>query len=91
MFEEITALHQQVREYVEGLEPEYKVMQIEGDSTTKYKTSLASEGEYVHAFTDIDFKVQAVSSPGIRQILEIRIYVVNDKLVEGDRVMSTFF
>lgn len=92
MFEQITALHQQVREYVEQLEPGYKVTSIDGYSTTKYKVTKDTEWEihpeYVHEFTDIDFKVLAVSSPGIRQVLEIKIYVVNDQLVVGDRVMS---
>ena len=94
IFEDITALHEQVRQYVEGLEPGYKVTEIEGTSSTQYKLPLDKEWdihpEYVHTFTDMSFKVQAVSPPRQRQILKMKIYVVNDQFLVGDRAMHTY-
>ena len=95
MFEEITALHEQVREYVEQLEPGYKVVKIEGCTTTDYKPPLDQQREihpeYIHVFTDMHFKVLAAHTPSQRRLLTFTIYVVNDKLVVGERVPSIFF
>ena len=42
-FEQIEAMHQAVREYVEQQEPEYKVVSVDLNATSEYKQTLASQ------------------------------------------------
>lgn len=64
MLDHIAMMHQQVREYVEHEEPEYKVTSIVGDAETDYAPSLASRREsspeYILVRNRIRFRVSAM-------------------------------
>ena len=80
-FEQIEAMHQAVREYVEAQEPDYKVAEIEADFTTSYKPTLASKGEFLprQDFVLTEIKAQfRVNAYYINKVLEYKLYVMPD-------------
>src|SRR5260370_31048748 len=89
-FEQIEAMHQQVREYVEQQEPDYKVVSVDGYATSTYMSTLASQGEvlprqdFILAEVTMRFRVHA------RYIsLTCDVWVLpNGKLHMGDRMVS---
>jgi hypothetical protein len=96
MLEQITALHEQVREYVEQLEPGYKVTTVDGYTTSDYMLPLGkyreidpNKVEYVHALTVVSFTVSAEYVPDRHRKLRVDVWVTSDgKLYTGDRLMS---
>jgi ATP-dependent Zn protease len=89
MFQEITALHQQVREYVEQQEPAYKVTSIDGYSTTGYMCTLANQDEYIHVRTDIRFRVSGIQAGARYKRISCDVHVTSDgQLFMGDRLVS---
>jgi len=93
-FEQIEAMHQQVREFVEHAEPDYKVAEIEACFTTSYKPTLASKGEVLPRRDFILTEVNAhfrVNAHYINRILECKVYVMPDgKLYLADQVIHRF-
>ena len=91
-FEQIEAMHQQVREYVEQQEPIYKVIAIESTATSEYKQTLKSQGEihpdyqeYILTDIQLQFKVNAYYSAG-RRLLSCKVWVLdNGTFHMGDR------
>jgi hypothetical protein len=99
-FEQIAAMHQQVREYVEKMEPDYKVVTVDGYTTSEYRQDLASQGEihpkYAHfilAEVQLRFKVSArhvtAYTGNISHRLICDVLVTSDgTLHTGDRLVS---
>jgi hypothetical protein len=93
-FEQIEAMHHQVREWVEQKEPEYKVLSIDGYATSEYRQTLESQGEihpkyqeYILAEIQLRFKVHALS--GRRRHLSCDVFVLsNGTLHMGDRLVN---
>ncbi len=90
-FEQIEAMHQQVREYVEAQEPYHKVTSIDGYATSTYMPTLASQGEvlprqdFILAEVTMRFRVHARY---INKRLTCEVYVMNDgKLYLADQVI----
>ncbi len=80
-YEQIEAMHQAVREYVEELEPDYKVAEIEASFTTSYKPTLASQGEVLPRREFVLTEIQArfhVNAYYINKVLEYKIWVMHD-------------
>ncbi len=94
-FEQVKAMHQQVRTFVENHEPMYKVVSIDGYVTTNYMPTLRNQQEFPpsHAefiLTEImmRFRVSA-RYLGSNQGLSCDVYVTSEgKLHMGDRLMS---
>jgi hypothetical protein len=94
-FEQIEAMHQQVREYVEKMEPNYKVVSIDSSASSEYKQTLASQGEihpkyqeYILAEIQLRFKVHAFYKAGNRH-LSCDVWVLpNGMLHMRDRLVS---
>ena len=94
-YDSTIALHQQVREYVEKEEPEYKVTCIDEYATTNYLPTMQSQyeispanAEFVLAEVKMRFRVQARYLASNRR-LSCEVYVTNnDKLYMGDRLVS---
>ncbi len=91
-FEQIEAMHQQVREYVEQQEPYYKVTSIDGYATSTYMPTLASRGEvlprqdFILAEITMRFRV---SASYINSRLTCDVLVTSEgKLHMGDRLVS---
>ena len=91
IFEQIEAIHQQVREYVEQAMPGYKVAEIEADFTTTYKPTLASQGEFLPRQDFILAEINAqfrVNAYFINDILECKVYIMYDgKFYLDDRAI----
>ena len=89
------ALHQQVREYVEKEEPDYKVTCIDEYATTNYMPALHSQyeispahAEFVLAEVKMRFRVQARYLASNRR-LSCEVFVTSDdKFYMGDRLVS---
>jgi NH3-dependent NAD+ synthetase len=87
-FEQIEAMHQQVREYVEKMEPKYKVAEIEATFTTSYKAkrispeeALASLGKALPRQDFILTEIKArfrVNAYYIDKLLDCEILVMSD-------------
>ena len=94
-FEQIEAMHQAVREYVEEQEPDYKVVSVDSSATSEYKQTLASQGEihpkyqeYILAEIQLRFKVHAFYQAG-RRHLSCDVWVLpNGVLHMGDRLVN---
>ncbi len=95
-FEQIEAMHQQVREYVESLEPDYKVTSIDGYFTTEYVPSgkfplvpdLDKMPEYVLLKIQARFRVSAEYLGGVKRLsCEVNV-MSNGQLFTGDRLVS---
>ena len=94
-FEQIEAMHQQVREFVEQQEPIYKVVSIDSEASSEYKQTLKSRGEihpdyqeYILAEIQLRFKVHAFYQAGNRH-LSCDVWVLdNGTLYMGDRLES---
>jgi hypothetical protein len=94
-FEQIEAMHQAVREYVEAQEPEYKVVSIESTATSEYKQTLESQGEihpkyqeYILAEIQLRFKVHAYYQAG-RRHLDLEVWVLSNGMLHmGERTIS---
>ena len=92
-FEQIEAMHQQVRDYVEKREPLYKVVSISGEAISEYRQTLESRGEihpkyqdYILAQIQLRFKVHAVSGSSH---LSCDVFVLpNGMLHMGDRIFN---
>lgn len=99
-FEQIEAMHQQVREYIEAQEPEYKVISIDGSATSEYRQDLESQGEihpryanFILAEIQLRFRVSArhvtAYTGNISQRLTCDVFVTSEgKLHMGDRMIS---
>lgn len=91
-FEQIEAMHQQVREYVEKMEPDFKVTVIDGYLTTNYAPTLASQGEFLPLQDFILTEVKArfrVHASYINKRLSCDVYMMdNGNLHTGDRLVS---
>jgi hypothetical protein len=81
IFEPITALHQQVREFVEQAEPNYRVIDIQGQTTTNYMVThdtmdeLQPYKKFVHCYTGMRFQVTAVY---LHYTLKVEVHVDSD-------------
>jgi hypothetical protein len=96
IFEQIEAMHQQVREFVEHAEPDYKVAEIKADFTTSYKPKpiVIEEGVWPHQdfiLTEItaQFRVNAYSG---NDVLECKVYVFPDgKFYLADQAIHRYY
>ena len=90
-FEQIEAMHQQVREYVEQKEPDYKVVEIDAYFTTSYMSTFASQGEVLPRQDFILAEIKArfrVNARYINKRLTCEVSVMNDgKLYLSDQVI----
>ncbi len=94
-FEQVKAMHQLVRTFVENHEPMYKVTSIDGYATTNYMPTLGnqqeispSRAEFVLAEIAMRFRVSA-RYLGSNKGLSCDVYVTSDgNLYMGDRLMS---
>jgi hypothetical protein len=78
-FEQIEAIHQQVREYVEKMDPEYKVVSVDSEASSEYKQTTEIQ---------LRFKVHAFYKAGNRH-LSCDVWVLpNGVLHMGDRLVS---
>ena len=91
-FEQIEAMHQQVREYVERKEPDYKVTEIDAYFTTSYMSTLASQGEVLprQEFILVEIKARfRVNARYINKRLTCDVWVLdNGTLHIGDQLVS---
>lgn len=94
-FEQIEAMHQQVREFVEQQEPDYKVAEIEAEITTSYKPKpvvieerVWPRQEFILAEITAHFRVNAHY---LNRILDCKVYVLPDgKLYLTDQVIQRY-
>ena len=84
LFEQITALHQQVRAFVEKEYPTFKVTSVNGYPATTYMSSLRGLGEidparaeFVLVEVNVRFRVEAIYRPN-RTRLNCEVFVLND-------------
>lgn len=84
LFQQIQAMHQQVREFVEAQEPEFKVTSIDAYPTTTYMAPLHALGEIDPKFVDfvltsvnLRFRVEALRLAGHMR-LNCEVFVMSD-------------
>ena len=90
IYQPITALHQQVREFVEKEHPNYKVIGVWGSTTTNYMSTLETKDEaphlqnYIHCYTGMEFRVTAVYV-GITMYIEVGVDSDGRMLIVGEQ------
>ncbi len=93
--ETLTALHEEVRQFVEKQFPEYKVTYINSDGRTEYRETKQSvldrtiPPEYIMSMGELSYRVMAYHKVmNDFAIIEVRIEVLPDgKLYMGDPTM----
>lgn len=89
-FEQIQAMHQKVRDFVETHHPSFYVTSIDAYATTYYQQTLASLGEpdtYILSEIQIRFRVSALSL--LSQHLVCDVFMASDgTLYLGDQLMG---
>ena len=83
-FAQITAMHQQVRTFIEQAYPTLKVLPVSGYPSTEYACPLDKQGEidparaeYVLCFVNVRFRVETLYLAGKRH-LTCEVFVQSD-------------
>ena len=93
IFEQVEAMHQQVREFVEKEYPEFKVTRITAESTTQYAQpihALLENPDYILTENNPRFRVQCENY--IRETLDCEVFVTNDgEIRTGNVSRGTYY